>query len=414
MAGLGVYYKRNLEGTIKAYLSINEIIAITGVRQCGKTTLMKKIASDIEPTKKVNFISFDDISILQLFEQDIDTFVEAHVKPYDYLFIDEIQYSLESGKKLKYIYDHFSIKLIISGSSAAEIAVQGIKYLVGRIFTFTLYPFSFREFIQIKDKNLLPVYDKGGYKLPTIKKLNQYLHEFLLYGGFPRVLIASNTQEKTAILKNIYNTYLLREIRETFQVADNLKVVRLIKLLGLQIGNLVNLNELSNQSGIKMGELKNILNILESTFIIAKAHPYFTNKRKELVKSPKVYFIDPGFRNACLENFSETALSGGENMEQFIFSEFQKQDIALKYWRSKSQAEVDFIFEKEGNVFPIEIKTSLRGVKLSRSFQSFLGKYACQTGYVLSETFEEGYHYKNKQSIQFLPWVKSNKIYSQV
>ena len=115
MEDLDNYYKRNLEAEIKKYLSVKEIIAIVGVRQCGKTTLMKKLASDLSNKNKINFISFDDISILRLFEEDLQSFIQIHVEPYHFLFIDEIQYSPESGKKLKYISDHCEIKIIISG-----------------------------------------------------------------------------------------------------------------------------------------------------------------------------------------------------------------------------------------------------------------------------------------------------------
>src|SRR5690606_14993703 len=121
---------------------------------------------------------------------------------------------------------------------------QSLKYMVGRIFTFRLYPFAFNEFLQVKDENLLQVYEKGTYKKATVSQFNKHLREFLMYGGFPRVVTAENFDEKELILKNIYNTYLLREIRETFQLPDNLKTSKLIKLLALQIGNLVNYNEL--------------------------------------------------------------------------------------------------------------------------------------------------------------------------
>lgn len=409
MAGVEKYYKRSLEDEIGRYLEVKEIIAIVGVRQCGKTTLMKKIADGLNSEYKIKFISFDDFSILSLFEEDIESFVEIYVKPFDYLFIDEIQYSSESGKKLKYIYDHFETKLIISGSSAPEIAVQSLKFLVGRIFSFVLYPFSFREFLNVKDEQMLTVYDSGNYKKPMTGRFNKYLNEFLLYGGFPRVVTANNYDEKKTILKNIYNTYLLREIRETFQIADNLKVIKLIKLLSLQIGNLINFNELSNTSGIRLSELKNIINILESTYVISMAHPYFTNKRTELVKSPKLYFLDSGFRNACLDNFSDSFVTVGESLEQFVFSEFQKRDVALKYWRTKSQAEVDFIWDKS-QIIPIEIKTSLKSVKISRSFHSFLTKYNCKNAYILSRNLDEEMELSSSNVMYFLPWVKLNKI----
>lgn len=406
---LSNYYKRNLETDIKKYLSAKEIIAIVGVRQCGKTTLMKKLASDLSDKSKINFISFDDVSILRLFEEDIKSFIQIHAEPYDYLFIDEIQYSPESGKKLKFIYDHYEIKIIISGSSAAEISIQSIKYLVGRIFTFTLFPFSFEEFLRVKNIKLLSVYNGGNYKQIIVEQLNDYLAEFLVYGGFPRVVTSSSFEEKQMVLKNILNTYLLREIRETFQLPENIKIMKLIKLLGFQIGNLINYNELSRQSEFKLDELKRILNILEKTFIISLVHPYYTNKRTELVKSQKIYFVDPGFRNICLESYSENQNVKGESIEQFIYSEFQKKGLQLKYWRSKSQAEVDFILEKE-QLIPIEIKSALSSPKTSRSFHSFLSKYTCETSYILNEKIENSVKKENGQMIHFLPWVKFNTI----
>lgn len=409
MAGKYVYYKRNLEDEIRKYLSVKEIIAVVGIRQCGKTTLLKKIVDDLKQKHSVNFLSFDDVTVLRLFQEDIDSFIELHVKPFDFLFIDEIQYALESGKQLKYIYDNFEIKIFVSGSSAPAISVQSIKYLVGRIFTFTLHPFSFHEFLRVKDENILEVYQKGAYKSAMVDQLNRYLQEYLLYGGFPRVVTASDIDEKKIVLKNIYNTYLLREIRETFQIADNIKVVRLLKLLALQIGDLVNLNKLSSESGFKLYELKKFLDILESTFVITHVFPYYSNKRTELVKTPKIYFTDSGFRNVCLENYSEPMVWEGKNIEQFANCEFQKRNEVLKFWRSKSQAEVDFVLERD-NLVPIEIKSTLNSPKLTRSFHSFLSKYDSKTSYVLSKNFEDIYEFQPGKKVHFLPWVKLNMI----
>lgn len=410
IAGMKTYVERNIETEIVRYLTAKEVIAIVGVRQCGKTTLMRKLASSLEDDNKVNFISFDNISVLQLFEEDVESFIELHVKAYDYLFIDEIQYSRQSGRTLKYIYDNYDVKMIISGSSAAEISIQSIKYLVGRIFIFTLYPFSFNEFLRFRAPNMIPVYEKGNYKKEITRQLNRYLNEFLLYGGFPRVVTAKETEEKKTVLQNIYNTYLLRELKEIFQLADSLKLIKLLKLLALQTGDLVNFNEISNQSGIKLPELKNIAAILESTFVVSFIQPFYTNKRTELVKASKTYFVDPGFRNVCIGHFSEVELMEGRAREQFVFTEFQKRNIKLKYWRSKSQAEVDFVYEKEGKIVPVEIKSSLKAPKVSRSMHSFLTKYETQGAFILTEDFEQRSELKSGKQVQFLPWIKFKQI----
>ena len=156
-----MYIERVLENKIKKYLKRKEIIAVIGARQCGKTTLMKHIFSSLKNSK---FISFDDQKILQMFEQDIDFFIKSYVKGVDFLFIDEFQYSKEGGKKLKYIYDSHNTKIIISGSSAAELSIHSLKYLVGRIFIFTLFPLSFNEFLKYKNSRFRQKQSKGFHR----------------------------------------------------------------------------------------------------------------------------------------------------------------------------------------------------------------------------------------------------------
>ena len=136
------YIERELESEMKKYLNVKEIIAVVGTRQCGKTTLINKLLDEIEKKgKKIKRVSFDNVKELTIFENDIDSFIDLNVKKFDYLFIDEVHYSKEGGKKLKYIYDNYNIKVIISGSSAPEISIQSLKHLVGRIFLFYLYHF---------------------------------------------------------------------------------------------------------------------------------------------------------------------------------------------------------------------------------------------------------------------------------
>ena len=131
-----------------------------GERQCGKTTLMKHILLGL---KNAKFITFEDREILEFFYKDLKSFIELYVKNNKYLFIDEFQYAKQGGKQLKYIYDNFDVKIIISGSSSSDLSIHSIKYLVGRIFVFTLYPFSFGEFLSYKDGKLYYLYKKKEF-----------------------------------------------------------------------------------------------------------------------------------------------------------------------------------------------------------------------------------------------------------
>ncbi len=380
------YIPRFLEDEINAVMKSPEIIAIIGPRQSGKTTLMYHIADNLA-SNKISIIDFEDRDELNLFVHDIKAFAYLHVQGKDYIFIDEFQYAADGGKNLKYIYDKFPVKIFITGSSSTELSVQSIQYLVGRIFVFNLYPFSFTEFLNFKapelGKLLTATLEIGP---EIIKRINSYYADFLIYGGYPRVALSSSDREKETVIKNIFNTYLLREINQILNYRDEFKLTRLINALALQIGSSVNYNELSTVTGFKYKALLEALGILEKTFVIARSTPFYNNKRLELVKSPKFFFIDNGFRNMAIKNFlpALNRTDMGALNENFIAKELVKNGYPIRYWRTKSKAEVDFIIEDQGEIIPVEVKTTLNKPSVSRSFRSFLDKYSPSRGFITS------------------------------
>ncbi len=400
-----------METEIEKYMGSKEMLAVVGPRQCGKTTMINRILDREEAKGKiVSRVSFDDQKVLGVFERDIDSFVEIHVKGKDILFIDEVQYSKESGKRLKYMHDSLKTKVIISGSSVPEMSIYSLKYLVGRILTFTLQPFSFREFLSFKEPSLLDVFDKAAYKKDIKDRLGKHLEEYILFGGFPRVVLAKDRDEKRKLLGAVLNTYILREIREILDISEDYRLLDLMKSLSLQTGNIVNYNELSTLTGYSYVELKKYLNILEKTFICALIRPFFTNKRTELVKNPKVYFFDTGFRNACIDNFSTERTDKGSLHENFVFAELAKKGESVKFWNTKSGAEVDFVVEKGGKTIPIEVKSRLGGGKVTKSYDSFIGKYAPERGYIVSLDFE-GRRKVKACEVSFVPLVKFPSLF---
>ncbi|MFW5846835.1 MAG: ATP-binding protein [Nanoarchaeota archaeon] len=382
------YIERELENKINKYLKDREIIAILGTRQCGKTTLMKHIFKKL---KNSRFISFEDRDILNLFTKDIKTFAKRYVEKKDYLFIDEFQYAKKGGQNLKFLYDTYKIKIIISGSSAPELSVQSLKYLVGRILIFNLHPLSFKEFLNYKDKNLLEILLSKKEKLTKeiVKLALPQYREYLTFGGYPKIVAEKDLEKKQEFLKNIYNTYLLREIKEILQIEEDQKVNSLIKTLALQCGSQVNYNEISNLINLENYELKKYLEILKKTFICIETKPYFKNKRKELSKTPKIYFVDNGFRNIAIDNFQdiENRTDRGALNENFVCSELFKKDLNFKYWRTKAGAEIDFVIEKQNKLIPIEVKTTLKTPKHGKSFENFIKEYPIEKGFFLSEDY---------------------------
>ncbi|MFA6172027.1 MAG: ATP-binding protein [Patescibacteria group bacterium] len=378
-----MYIKRKIESKILKYLNSPEIIAILGPRQSGKTTVLRRI---FESLNSASFISFEDREALGMFEKDIENFISAYVKNKRYLFIDEFQYARAGGKKLKYIFDSHKIKIFISGSSSVDLAVNALKYLVGRIFIFNLYPLDFEEFIGYREKGLVTAYKEmsGGFKALTPVKIGDDLHakfarlyeEYAIYGGYPRVVLSKNDEEKKEVLKNIYNTYFLREVKDILGLIDDYKLEKLLKGLALQIGNLIEYNELGRLSEYSYPTLKRYINFFEKTFISKLLPPFYKNKRKEIVKNPKVYFFDCGLRNFAANDFRRISErpDGGALLENAVFQQLIKGEYSFNYWRDKYKNEMDFILNLEGGkIAALEIKSRLKNPKLesARNFKKY-------------------------------------------
>jgi hypothetical protein len=385
-----MYVERDLASKIKQYLSAPEIIAVVGARQAGKTTLLKHLQAGIQDS---SFLTFEDIEIRELFDLDIKSFIELYIKPARVIFIDEFQYSKRGGQGLKFIYDTLpGRKLIISGSSSLDLTIKAVKHLTGRILSFTLYPFSFREVLRSKDERLSKLFEStlefGPIEPPLLQRLQKYFQEFIVYGGYPRVATAQNDEEKRDILRNIFQIYLLRDVKDVLGLVDDYKILSLVKALALQAGQAISYDELSNLTQQNTPAVKRQINFLEKTYIASFLRPYFRNKRTELVKNPKAYFLDTGLRNAVIKDFKSVneRQDKGALYENCVFSELMKKDRQVKYWRTKSKAEVDFVVDDR---IPLEVKSGLSKPIIGKSLHSFIAKYQPDKAFILNESLFE-------------------------
>ncbi len=408
------YIPRDLEFTLLNFLSTPEIIAVMGARQVGKTTMIEHILSGIS-NKKIIQISFNNLNIKDLFVNNTDEFIKLYIQGTDILFIDEIHYAKDSGKILKYIYDLHKnkVKIIITSSSSIDLSIQSLKYLVGRVNIFELYSFSFYEFLLAKDKNLSILYKTTDNADVYFKLLKPYFEEFLLFGGYPRVVLEEKKDVKIKLLKDIYYTYALRDVQNISNLADDFKLNYLIKALSLQTGNIINYKELSTLSNLDYPVLKKIMNLLNKTYICKEIHPFYKNKRTELIKSKKIYFYDIGLRNAILDTFSLEGSDIGFIKENFIFSELIKKSIEPKYWRTNNGAEVDFIIEKGFSIYPLEVKNSLKQTNISRSYLSFIEKYNPKEGFLFTDNLNESKKYFNT-NISFLSFLNFYVFFKKI
>ena len=408
-------FDRTLKAKILKFLPDREAIVILGARQTGKTTLLKLLQKEIKPPNRSFYFDLEnarDLEILNSGPEELIQYLKisgANLSIKNYLLIDEVQYLSNPSNFIKLMVDHYSnkFKLILTGSSALTIKMKFKDSLVGRKFLFNLYPLSFREFLIFKREeklaNLLP-------NNPFIQKddpgrffsqdYQRYLQEFLVYGGFPRVALETDKEKKIKVLGEIVNSYIYQDIRSLFRLKDIAKFNQLIKILAAQSSGLLNVQELSKSVGLPRATISNYLTILQDTYILALISPYFTNKKKEVVKSPKTYFLDTGLRNYVIGNlgFSFARDDIGKLLENFAFTGLlkkKKEGSNLYFWRAKNGTEVDFVVQENGHLFPLEIK---KFGKSHRGLLSFMERYKVERGYLASQS-----EFKQEEKLTYLP-----------
>jgi uncharacterized protein len=397
--------QRKIFSILNKELKKEKITAITGARQIGKTTAMKQIYSKIK--EKSNFITFDDISTKNLFEENPDLFIEQHIKPYEVIFIDEFQYARKGGKILKYIYDTNKKKIFISGSSKPEIAIQSLQYLTGRVSLIEMHPLSFKEFVEYKSPEKKILLDKPR-TINELEQLKSEFEEYLMFGGYPDVVKEKNFDEKKKILQDLIKIYLLKEIKDILGYRESYEFEKLLKIFATLNGKLIKNTTLSNISGISWNKIQEYFHVLTKTNIIIPVTPFHTNKTKEIIKTPKIYFHDIGFINTLLNNFSriEERTDKGEILETFTLHELQKNNFNPKFW-NRQMSEVDFILEQDEKIIAIECKSNEKNIP--RSIKTYIQEYTPKNVIILNlkqdkQTKEQNIkmlftHYINIQSI---------------
>ena len=379
-----------------------DILALVGARRVGKTTLMKLLYE--KESKPKEFMSFDDHEILRLFEENIKEFAKLYEGKI--LFIDEFQYSKNGGKKLKYLYDLHNFKIIISGSSAPELTIQSLNYLVGRVFVVEIPPISFEEYIKYKDDKLISLIK--NITTETLPLIKPYFEEYLTYGGYPQVILEKTPEEKKQRLKQIVDTYLLKEIRDILQFKDSVLFEKLLKLLALEHGSMVNKSKLSSLLGISIPKLNEMLDVLTKTYVISLIKPYKNSKIKQLIKTPKLYFLDNGFRNTLLDNFKEINYRADKGFvyEGFILHSLLYKEKDVLFYNYKNSSEVDFLVDEVA----IEVKSNLTKPKIERGMYSFLDKYSPKDIIVYNENVFEKEVF-NEHKVNFKHFIEIFNIF---
>jgi len=256
-----------------------------------------------------------------------------------YVFIDEIQRKENAGLFLKGIFDmNLPYKFIVSGSGSMELKEKIHESLLGRKRLFELDTLSFEEFVNFRTQY------RYGDRLPDFFQIEKtaarhLLQEYIMFGGYPRVVLEAELSEKIRIIDEIYRSFLERDISYLLRIEKPEAFSALIRLTASQIGKLVNYSEISSTLGLALKTVQNYLWYAEKTFVLRRVAPFFRNIRKEVTKSPVYYFTDLGLRNYCLGIFGATA---PHTEMGFLFQNFIFNLLREKLTFTPAELETDF------------------------------------------------------------------------
>jgi len=388
-----MYFKRDIETKLVKHLDKKEYTIITGARQTGKTTLLKHLYRKLNAeNKNVFFISFEDIDILNAINKHPEEIFSVIPRPQQgndrspyYLFIDEVQYAKNPTNFLKYLYDTYAeaLKIIATGSSAFYMDNKFKDSLAGRKRIFELQTLNFAEWLLFNNETELLnelhlIRTQKEYISARKRELLEMFNKFIVYGGYPRVTLETDTEEKILLLKELRNSFLRKDIDEA-GIRNHEKFYTLLSILADQTGNMVNKNELATTVGVDNKTIDKYLFVLTRSFHISLIKPFFSNIRKEVTKMPKLFFNDTGMRNVILNRFYDfdKRADKGELFENYIFrrlSELYGKE-QIRYWRTVDKNEIDFVInESFGQGKAYEVKTKCPAKKIPVSIR-FTEKY---------------------------------------
>jgi len=369
-----VYVSRQIEQQLIKYSSDNKALVILGARQVGKTTMLRHVFPDAD------WYSGDDADMRSLFSNSsLVTLQNILGSVKKVVVIDEAQRIANIGLTAKIIVDQMPhIKLVLSGSSAFELTNEINEPLTGRKWEMMLYPLSFSEMAnetsRFNEKRLL--------------------EQRLIYGYYPDIVAQTGEQEN--LLQQLADAYLYKDILTWENIQKPEKLERLIKAIAFQIGNLVSTNELAQICGMNHATVERYIDLLEKAFIVFRLGTFTRNLRNELNSSRKIYFYDNGLRNSVINNFSpiENRNDKGALWENFMMAERVKYlnnnqiHKNTYFWRTKDQAEIDYIEEGAGKIDAYEFKWSNK--KNARFAKSFMETYQPTiTATINTENFDE-------------------------
>ncbi len=349
-------FGRDIYSVLEAHLTKRQVTVITGMRRVGKSTAVKHLLAKA-PQKTKIYLDCERIEIRALLNKPNYEEIKEELELWGLEFtrpcliaLDEIQLVENLPSFIKYLYDTYNAKFIVTGSSSYYMKNTFSESLAGRKKVFELFPLSFKEFLVFK-KQWAPAfirYQWQPFKETWYKRVKDWYKEYLDFGGFPEVVLQKKLADKKDLLRDIINSYIELDVKLLSDYAAGEELYKLVKLLAARSGNKVDYSKLSSISGLNRQKIASYIQLLEQTYLVYQLAPFTKNIDREISQQKKLYFSDTGILNILSEN----KLSSGQVFENTVAAQLKPLG-ELQYYQKKTGQEIDFIFNGE---VAIEVK----------------------------------------------------------
>lgn len=356
-----MFINRALEAVVNEVSNTYPVLLVTGPRQVGKTTLLKRVAKEDR-----KYVSLDDLVVRQLAIEEPSLFLQRFEPP---VLIDEIQYAPELLPYIKLHVDKSKRngEFWLTGSQMFRMMKGVSESLAGRVGILPMQGLSISELNGIPNESYSTDTNRLMNRVKIAKKMNlQEVYERIYKGSMPGIYKQGQSVER--FYASYVDTYIHRDIRDLTQVADEMQFHRFLTACAARTSQMVNYSELAIDVGISSPTAKSWLSLLVTSGIVLLVEPYFNNTLKRIVKAPNMYFMDTGLcayltRWTSSESLEVSAMAGAF-FETFVVSEIVKSYLnsgrrpPIFYYRDSDQKEIDLIIEENNKLYPIEIKKS--------------------------------------------------------
>lgn len=341
-------YHRPIFEELEKHLKEPEVTVITGMRRTGKTSALKYLLEKTPHGNKL-YLDLERLEYRRIFTRNSFREMQADLEYLGYDFaqngviaIDEVQLIPEVVSFIKYYYDNFPVKFLVSGSISYYLKNRITESLAGRKRIFEIFPLDFIEFLTFKEIDATPLLSQRlqPYRPLVFASYQQHYEEYLRYGGFPQVVLAGSSEKKEQALNDILNSYLELDIKilSDYSVIDDL--YKLVTLLTARIGSKLDYQKIGVIAGLSRHKVKDYIQLFQATYFLRLIGPYSLSPDRSIAVQPKIFISDNGLVNQFAQ------VSSGALFENAIATQLQRLG-KVNYFQKKTGQEIDFILDEK-------------------------------------------------------------------